>query len=204
MARLVVAQAEIDVSKCNMCGLCWSICPTEAIRWEPGSYPERDLEFCYGCGACVERCPAYAVTLKPLPQPRVVKTDVSKVNYKLIKELCIKACFHPKQIICFCTGTRAEEIAAAIILGARTPEEVSRMTGARTGCKVECIQPILRMLKAAGAELRRKPGKHAWYGLTPTLFEIPKEVREKYFTRGFYFDRDEELFKKIILKAKEI
>jgi len=146
--------------------------------------------------------PAYAVTLKPLPEPRIVKTDVSKVDYKLVKDLCLKAGFHPKQVVCFCTGTRAEEIAAAIILGAKTPEDVSRMTGARTGCRVECIQPILRILKAAGIEPKPKPGRHAWYGITPLLFEIPREVREKYAKRGFYFDQDEQLFRKI-LKATE-
>jgi Pyruvate/2-oxoacid:ferredoxin oxidoreductase delta subunit/bacterioferritin-associated ferredoxin len=202
MTRLVVAQAEIDLSKCNMCGTCWSICPTEAIKWEPGSYPERNLEFCYGCGACIERCPAYAVTLKPLPEPRIIKTDVSKVDYERVKEICIKAGHHPKEIICFCTGTRAEEVAAAVILGARTPEDISRMTGVRTGCRVECIQPILRILKAAGIEPKPKPGRHAWYGITPTIFEIPKEVKEKYSSRGFYFKNDEELFKKILKEAE--
>lgn len=204
MVRLVVAQAEIDVSKCTKCGVCWSICPTEAIKWEPGLYPERDLQYCYGCSACVDRCPAYAVTLKPLPEPRIVKTDVSKVDYKLVKDLCLKAGFHPKQVVCFCTGTRAEEIAAAIILGAKTPEDVSRMTGARTGCRVECIQPILRILKAAGIEPKPKPGRHAWYGITPLLFEIPREVREKYAKRGFYFDQDEQLFRKILKAAEKV
>jgi Fe-S-cluster-containing hydrogenase component 2 len=181
--------------------LCWSICPTEAIRWEPGSYPERDSEFCYGCGACVERCPAYAINLEPIPEPRLVKVDISKVDRKVVEELCIKAGFNPKQIVCFCTGTRADEIAAAIVLGAKTPEDISRATGVRTGCKVECIQPVLRLLRAAGAELKPKRGRHAWYGITPTIFEIPKEVREKYSTRGFYFDGDEELLRKV-LKAK--
>ncbi len=200
MVRLITMVAEVDTAKCTQCGTCWAICPTEAIKWSPGEYPERDLSLCYGCGACVERCPAYAITLKPLSEPRLVKVDVSKVDYEKVKELCKKAYLHPKQIICFCTGTRAEEVAAAILLGAKTPEDVTRMTGVRTGCKVECIQPVLRLLKAAGIDPRPKPGRYAWYGITNILFEISEDVKKKYSARGFYFDKDEELLKKLIEK----
>ncbi|MEM4514166.1 MAG: 4Fe-4S binding protein [Ignisphaera sp.] len=189
--------AEVDVAKCSKCGTCWSICPTESISWTPGDYPVVDKDTCTGCGGCVERCPSYAIELIPLQIPKMIKVDVSTVDYKKIEEICRNATLHPKQVICFCTGTRAEEVAAAILLGARTPEDVSRMTGARTGCKVECIQPILRLFKAAGIMPQPKPGRHAWYGLTPTVFEIPKDIREKYKLKGFYFDEDEKLLRKI-------
>ncbi len=189
--------AKTDYSKCVKCGLCWSICPTEAISWTPGEYPKIDPNTCMGCGACYERCPNYAITMERLPEPKIVRVDVSKVDFKKVEEICRNAGFHPEQIICFCTGTRAKEVAAAIILGAKTPEEISRMTGVRTGCKVECIQPILRLLRAVGIEPKPKPGRHAWYGICPTVFEIPKKVREKYRARGFYFDEDEMLLKKL-------
>jgi bacterioferritin-associated ferredoxin len=50
-----------------------------------------------------------------------------------------------EQVLCYCTGTRAEEVAAAILGGADTPEKISSQTGIRTGCTIECIQTILRL-----------------------------------------------------------
>ncbi|MEM4004369.1 MAG: 4Fe-4S binding protein [Desulfurococcaceae archaeon] len=197
MVRLITSVAKVDMAKCSKCGTCWSICPTESISWTPGDYPVVDKNTCTGCGGCVERCPSYAIELIPLQTPKMIKVDVSTVDYKKIEEICRNAMLHPKQVICFCTGTRAEEVAAAILLGARTPEDISRMTGVRTGCKVECIQPILRLLKAAGIMPQPKPGRHAWYGLAPTVFEIPRDIREKYKQKGFHFDEDEKLLRRI-------
>ncbi|MEM0030967.1 MAG: 4Fe-4S binding protein [Sulfolobaceae archaeon] len=198
MVRLVNTVAKIDFAKCTRCGTCWSVCPTEAISWTPGDYPAINTDICTGCEACKERCPTYAIDMIPLQTPKMIKVDISKVDYKKIEEISKKAFLHPKQVICFCTGTRTEEVAAAILLGAKTPEDISRMTGARTGCKVECIQPILRLLKAAGITPQPKPGRIAWYGLTTTVFEIPKDIREKYKSKGFYFNEDEKLLRKIV------
>ena len=71
------------------------------------------------------------------------------------------------------------------------------MTGMRTGCKVECIQPILRLLEAAGITPKRPKGWQ-WYGRTATIWEIPEEVRQKYSSRGFYFDEDLKLLDSIV------
>jgi ferredoxin len=160
-----------------------------------------DLSTCVGCGACSERCEFGAVSLKNLETPRTIRVDPGSLERKKISEVCIKARLHPEQVICFCTGTRAEEVAAAILLGASSPEEVSRMVGARTGCKVECIQPILRLLVAAGKDLKPVEGGWQWYGLTPTVWDIPESVMKKYSARGFYFKEDRALFKKL-LEAK--
>ena len=118
------------------------------------------------------------------------------VPYDKIAALCIKANLNPEQLICYCTATRAEEVAAAILKGATSPEELSGQTGVRTGCKVECIQPVLRLLQAAGITPERPFGCQ-WYGLTPTVWNIPEEVKAKYGSQGFYFEEDIELFKKV-------
>ena len=104
----------------------------------------------------------------------------------------MKANFNPEQIVCFCTGTRAEEVAAAILKGAASPEDISRQTGIRTGCKVECIEPALRLLQAASTP--QAPKGWQWYGLTPAVWDIPEEVKRKYNKNGFYFEEDIELF----------
>jgi len=94
------------------------------------------------------------------------------------------------------------EVVAAILTGARSPEEISRVTGVRTGCKTECIQPILRLLHAAGIEPKPVEGGWQWYGKTVTIWEISEELKQKYSIKGFYFVEDENLFKKVMEKIQ--
>jgi NAD(P)H-nitrite reductase large subunit len=96
---------------------------------------------------------------------------------------------HPKQIVCYCTNTTAGEIAAAILQGAKTPEDISRTTGARTGCTVLCIQSIVRLLQAAGrAAVPRET--HQCYGKTVTVWEADTETMDRYEAGGYRFQED--------------
>ena len=111
----------------------------------------------------------------------------------------MKAKLHPKQIVCYCTNTTAGEIAAAILQGADTPEAISRLTGARTGCTVLCIQSIIKLLEVFG-----HPGKtretHQSYGKTFTLWDFDTKTKEKYETVGYHFKEDMELIEKVFKK----
>jgi ferredoxin len=197
--KFVSFTAEVNEDKCTGCGICARVCPTLSIRVESG-LAKVDTNTCAGCGACVERCPLDAVKLVNLDTPRMLKVDPASVDRQKLVEICRKAKIHPEQIVCFCTGTRAEEVVAAILTGARSPEEISRVTGVRTGCKTECIQPILRLLHAAGIEPKPVEGGWQWYGKTVTIWEISEELKQKYSIKGFYFVEDENLFKKVMEK----
>ncbi|SMB99038.1 BFD-like [2Fe-2S] binding domain-containing protein [Thermanaeromonas toyohensis ToBE] len=195
--KVVNLVAVVDEEKCKACRTCERVCPVLAIKVE-NRKAVVDKERCRGCAACEQRCPDYAITMAKREEPVVVAVNVDAVDYNQVIELCRRARLHPEQIICYCTATRAEEVAAAILLGARSPEDVSFMTGARTGCKVECIQPILRLLEAAGIKPAPPKGGWQWYGRTPTVWDIPEEVKQKYASRGFYFDEDIKLFERVI------
>ena len=195
--KVVNLVAVVDEEKCKACRTCERVCPVLAIKVE-NRKAVVDVERCRGCAACEQRCPDYAITMAKREEPVVVAVNVDAVDYNQVIELCRRARLHPEQIICYCTATRAEEVAAAILLGARSPEDVSFMTGARTGCKVECIQPILRLLEAAGIKPVPPKGGWQWYGRTPTVWDIPEEVKQKYASRGFYFDEDIKLFERVI------
>ena len=190
--RVVSTIAVVDAAGCTGCTICERICPTLAIRME-NRLAIIDDPRCAGCNICEQRCPEYCIRMVRREEPLVLATDVARLDRARVNELCRRARFHPEQLICFCTGTRADEIAAAVLLGARTPEDVSHRTGVRTGCTVICHQPILRILEAAG--IRPEPPKDGWqwYGRTATAWDLSEETKKKYEGRGFYFDADIEL-----------
>lgn len=169
-----------EANRCLACGIC----------------AEVDELTCTGCSRCKERCPEYAIRLVTLEKRKVLEVDWTQVSYEQIVEICRKAHMNPQQVICFCTDTRAREVAASILLGAKTPEEISTQTGVRTGCGVECIQPILRLLTAAGVKLGKAPG-YQWYGLTPTIWDIPEEIARNPEYKKFYFNEDRKLMDRI-------
>ena len=195
--KVVNLLAVIDAEKCLGCKTCEKVCPVLAIRVK-NRLAVVDKENCRGCAACEQRCPHYAITMVKRELPLEVKVDISTVDYAKVEELCRKAKFNPEQLICYCTATRAEEAAAAILQGADTPEKLSLWTGVRTGCKVECIQPLLRLLEAAGIKPQPPEGGWQWYGKTVTVWDISESVKNKYASRGFYFDEDIKLLDRVV------
>lgn len=203
--KLVTLKPVVDIEKCKGCKTCVKVCPVLAMSMEE-KLAVPNLELCRGCGDCEQRCPEHAIIMVLREEPAMAKVEMEGLDYQAIINLCRKARFHPEQVVCYCTATRADEVAAAIMRGAKTPDEISFVTGIRTGCKVECIQPILRILEAAGIEPKPSPGGWQWYGRTITAWEIPEEVKKKYANRGFYFDEDIDLLNRVInapLQGKE-
>jgi len=203
--KLVTLMPVVHIEKCIGCKTCAKVCPVLAMRVED-KVAGVNVERCRGCGDCEQRCPEYAITMVLREEPVTAKVNMEGLDYEEIISLCRKARFHPEQVVCYCTATRADEVAAAIMRGAKSPDDISCMTGIRTGCKVECIQPILRLLEAAGIEPKPTPGGWQWYGRTITAWEIPEEVKKKYSSRGFYFDEDIDLLNRVVnapLQGKE-
>lgn len=188
----------VDRDTCTGCNNCQKVCPVYAIK-VVDKKAQVDESACRGCANCADRCPFYAITMVKRKNPFEVKVEVRAENQEAVDKLCVKAHFNPQQVLCYCTGTRAEEVAAAIIGGATTPQDISSQTGIRTGCSIECIQPILRLLEAAGYHPEPDPEGWQWYGQTVTAWTLPEKVKEKYNSRGFYFDEDKALLDKIVV-----
>jgi thioredoxin reductase/bacterioferritin-associated ferredoxin len=161
--------------------------------------PTYKAEDCRGCVNCAERCPASAITIEPLQKPFTVGVDPDQFDPEEILRICRKANVHPKQVICYCTETRAGEIVAAILQGATTPEEISRMTGARTGCTVLCIQSIIKLLEAAGHPVE-PAATHQCYGKTFTLWDMDPGLKRRDEKRGYHYDEDIRLIEKVFEK----
>ena len=159
--------------------------------------PVYDEKRCLGCSNCEQRCPHKAISMTRREDPFVVGVDMTTVAMEKVRALCQKARFHPEQIVCYCTETRAEEIAAAILKGAKNPAEIGAMTGAGSGCGVECNQPMLRLLEAAGVD-PGKPKGTQWYGRTATAWEVPPEVAAKPSYKKFHFQEDRDLLNRVV------
>jgi bacterioferritin-associated ferredoxin len=138
-----------------------------------------DEQTCLDCKLCFTRCPEYAITMAERRIPIHIGTAISGVSEKEIAKICEAAHTYPDQVICYCHRVQAKEIAAAILQGARTPEDVSRATGARTGCGTLCITGIIRLLQAADIELTKAPG-YQWYGIKVSIWDIAPEIVQKY------------------------
>lgn len=196
--KMVNVQARANMEICKGCKTCEMVCPVYAItvkKHRGGIKVRIDENRCVGCWNCEQRCPEHAITMVPC-EPHRLGTDVSPFDYGEIEILCRKAHFHPKQVVCYCTASRAEELAAAILAGARTPDAVVLATGIGAGCGIECNQPIQRFLEAAGIRFERRKQSYQWYGRTTTIWEISPEVKADYPT--FRFEDDRELIDRIV------
>ena len=52
--------------KCKQCGLCFPVCPDNAIpvRSEDKKRTDYDYDYCKGCGVCAKACPFAAIDMK--------------------------------------------------------------------------------------------------------------------------------------------
>ncbi len=186
VARFV---AEVDKSKCVGDKLCEVFCPSGAIKIV-AKKAEVDSDKCVACTRCFDRCPKDAIKMAPREHPKVFGTSSDDVDPIQVKELCLKAHRQPYELVCACTSTTAEEIAAAIIKGARSVREIVLMTGALTGCQEFCSPTVQRLLKAYGVDIA-KAGTPFIYDQTFSLWDIPDEINQKH--PGYYFKEDTEL-----------
>ncbi len=55
---------KVDLEKCEGCGACVDVCPTEAITLNDDDKAVIDAELCTDCGACADECPTEAIILE--------------------------------------------------------------------------------------------------------------------------------------------
>ena len=186
MTKIVRMVAEIVAENCTGCALCVYVCPTVALSLrdrrpgEPGTHrriAELEEGDCYNAQNCLEICPDEAIEMRMLDEPFTVGVDTSSIEPDAARALCRQAGVGSKQLICMCAEITGAELAAAILLGADSPEKLSLATGARTGCTELCLQPILQLLDAAGhGDKPRNPRRgFQWYGVAARALDLLDE-----------------------------
>lgn len=176
--RKVYSVAHVDQAKCIGDRICENVCPTGAVRMI-NKKAVVAADKCAACLKCIDYCQEDAIRVVPRPEPLLLHVDPSGVDQALLRELCGKAHLSPDDVICPCTMTRADEVAAAVLQGARTPEEAALRTGVRTACGMWCMALIQELLRANGCETTPPKG-FRWYSVDVSLWNLPDEAIRKY------------------------
>ena len=186
--KIVRFVSQVEHTNCTGCKMCERLCPTTAII-VIDKKATVDEKKCVACTQCWDVCPEDAIKMVSRPQPITFGLDPEEVDQTKVRELCIKAHILPEERVCSCSGTQAKEIAAAVIKGAKSLEDIALMTGTLAGCGIYCFTPVLRILQAYGVKVVPPKG-HKWYDVTPSLclWDIPEEIKQKY--PGYFFEED--------------
>ena len=166
--------ARVDETKCTGCKQCEPICPAGAIEMKEKA-AVIDIDRCIDCQRCIDRCnKENAIRRVPRPLEVLRYVDHSDLDPQQIKTLCRAAGLLPDLPICGCTRTTGKETVAAVLKGAKTPEDLCAMTGLRAGCGIYCITRIFQVLEACGIDLDDPPDRR-WIKLTLSIADIPRE-----------------------------
>jgi NAD-dependent dihydropyrimidine dehydrogenase PreA subunit len=180
--KIVPFVSKVDTEKCNGDKRCEKLCPSGAIKVvEKIAVVQEDR--CVACGKCHEVCREDAVTMARRDPPLTIAFDMESVDTKKIQILCTQAGLLPDLPLCACTATTVGEIAASILGGAKSPEDVVVQTGAGSGCGIYCMAVIFKLFACAGVEI---PKDARWNNLPMTSHDVSEEVAKKY--PEYHFD----------------
>ena len=164
----------VDEEKCTGCKLCERVCPAGAIEMKEKK-ATIDVDRCIDCQRCIDRCKKEnAISRIPRPSEVVRYVDHTDLDQEQIKLFCQKAGILPDLPVCGCTRTTGREAVAAILKGAKTPEDICAMTGLRAGCGLYCLTRIFQVFEACGIELDA-PKDRRWVSLTLSLNDLSEE-----------------------------
>lgn len=95
------------------------------------------------------------MSMVPRDEPLEIVVEVDADGRRAAEALLASAGIpvNPQVPICTCTLVSFGDVAAAVVAGASSLEEVCAATGIRSGCGIYCVASALRLLKASGADM---------------------------------------------------
>jgi len=165
----------IDDALCKLCRKCEEICPAGAIALvKDDKRMAVDAKRCIDCQRCMDACPENAIAMLPRTGDHALSVDVSELDGEKIEEICSRVGLAPGEAVCACTFITGRELAGAVLLGAKTPEDVCAMTGVRRGCGIYCLVNIFKILDAGGVRPEERAASHLYHHPLSSL-DIPEE-----------------------------
>jgi NAD-dependent dihydropyrimidine dehydrogenase PreA subunit len=169
----------IDETACKVCRKCEEICPAAAIAFaKEAKRMVVSVKRCIDCQRCMDACPENAITMLPRTGDFALSVDVSGLDQEKIGEICRKVGLVPGEAICACTFVTAQEMAGAILKGAKTPEDVCAMTGVRRGCGIYCLVNIFKILDAGDVKAEERAASYLYHHPLSSL-DIPDDQLKK-------------------------
>jgi Pyruvate/2-oxoacid:ferredoxin oxidoreductase delta subunit/bacterioferritin-associated ferredoxin len=169
----------IDHALCKVCRKCEEICPAAAIAFvKEDKVMAVDVKRCIDCQRCMDACPENAIAMLPRTGDYALAVDISGLDQEKIAEICRKVGLAPGEAICACTFVTAQELAGAVLRGAKTPEDVCAMTGVRRGCGIYCLVNIFKILDAGGVQPEERAESHLYHHPLSSL-DIPDDRLRK-------------------------
>jgi ferredoxin/bacterioferritin-associated ferredoxin len=170
---------DIDSTLCEVCRKCERICPAAAIAFVKDSKKMIvDQKRCIDCQRCMDACPYNAITMQPRTEDYALSINVAELDQDEIKAICRKIGLMPGEAVCACTFITAQELAGAILKGAKSPEDICAMTGIRRGCGIYCLVNIFKILDAAGIDPKGSSRSNL-YHLPLSPLDIPEHQLKK-------------------------
>ena len=170
---------KIDDTLCKVCRKCENICPAAAIAFQKEHKKMSvDGERCIDCQRCMDACRYNAITMLPRTRDFVLSINVAELDQDKIKVICNKIGLMPGEAVCACTFITAQELAGAILKGAKSPEDISAMTGIRRGCGIYCLANIFKILDAGGVD-QKDYNKSNLYHHPLSPLDIPEQQLKK-------------------------
>jgi heterodisulfide reductase subunit A len=84
--------AEIDLSRCNNCGLCYKRCPYSAIKLNEDEQPVVIKALCKGCGLCAADCPKECISIVHYSDEQIVAQVEAALEDKAEEKIIAFVC----------------------------------------------------------------------------------------------------------------
>jgi ferredoxin len=181
--KVVNYEIEVIEDNCTGCYLCENICPTKAIVLEgpkSSAIAKVDNDTCVACFRCVDICDDDALLAHRREQPITFGFDTASVDPVAINELIQRSGVSPTRPICPCSLTSAQEVAASIIGGAQTMQDLALQTGVQSGCLMYCFAPVHRMLTTYLGHDLESPRKNQFYNTSTNIFDVSADIAAAY------------------------
>jgi coenzyme F420-reducing hydrogenase delta subunit/ferredoxin len=160
-----IAAVRINQDLCSRCGVCYSLCPFDAIDHQPfGGIVEVDMQKCQVCGICYSACPVSAIEMAYYDYADLlenVRSAVRRAGAETLVLMCRGNSPSNNEVEDILAGnglSASKYIPIRVPCAGRIPTDFifnALRSGVENIVSVQCQDKFCRMKEGAGIETRR-------------------------------------------------